>query len=219
MRPVLMTYDPNLPMAHYRMAGCHYVTCRCVIKAFIGKTPDGRMAYFDMDDDKIKTDTRKKILSGNGTDIDSWTGEAPHNISFWLRDEHIQINEYAELTTDPVFSRYFNGTVAEQNTVVRLPLDFNLFATQDPDDILPLHASMDTLSQIKRRLLGGVHRNALLTPCPWQYDPCRIDERAFRRWRKWLSAGGSLAGDGALPLAIYGCYYDPRHEDPNYVAF
>lgn len=221
VRPVLMTYDPTIPMVHYRMTGCNYVTCHCVVKAFIGKTRDGRMAYFNFNDDDIdlnlKNETRKKILSGNDPHgKDTWTGQEPRAIQFWFdhyTEERIMIQDYALLTADPVFRRYFEGVNPQ---IVRLPLHRDLFATQDPEDILPLYATIDKLRAIK-----DCHTPYVVyrPECIWhsvylsRADDIRINELSFARWRKWLQAGGSLAGDGQMQLAIYGRYYNPAHED------
>ncbi len=222
---VLMKYDPTIPMVHYRMTGCIYVTCHCVVKAFIGKTRDGRMAYFDFNDDdiEVKNETRKKILSGNEVK-DTWTGQAPHEIEFWYdhrREMQIMLEDYAQLTTDPVFRQYFEGVNTQ---IVRLPLLRDLFATQDPEDILPLYATIEQLRAIKdcntpNRVYyqpetgdnGDIYRT--------RADDVHINELAFARWRKWLLAGGSLAGDGQVKLGIYGFYYNPDHEDPTYWAY
>jgi len=232
VRAVLMTYDPTIPMVHYRMTGCHYVTCHCVVKAFIGKTRDGRMAYFDFNDDDIdlKNETRKKILSGNDPQKDMWTGQAPHSIEFFWFDHHtetqIMLKDYGRLTTDPVFRRYFEGVNTQ---IVRLPLHRDLFATQDPEDIMPLHATIDKLRAIKDcHTPYRVYRPEAIGQSVYlsRADDVSINELSFARWRKWLRAGGSLAGDGQemagdgqMRLAIYGLYYNPAHEDPTYWAY
>jgi hypothetical protein len=224
VRAVLMTYDPTLPMVHYRMTGCNYVTCHCVVKAFIGKTSDGRMAYFDFDFDDIdlKNETCKKILSG--TDLpDMWTGQAPHAIEFWFdhyKEARIMLQDYARQTADPVFRRYFLGVNPQ---IVRLPLHRDLFATQDPGDTTPLHASIDTLRAIKCHhtpYVGDLSPAGIgCSVYRSREDDVRINELSFSRWRKWLLAGGSLEGDGQMPLAIYGRYYNPAHEDPTYWVY
>ena len=227
VRPVLMTYDPTIPMVHYRMTGCNYVTCHCVVKAFIGKTRDGRMAYFDFDDIDLKNETRKKLLSGSDL-RDMWTGEEPRAIEFWFdhyQEDRILIEDYARLTADPVFRRYFQGV---NRQIVRLPLHRDLFATQDPEDTLPLYATIDKLRAIKdcHTPYLGPYRPKAIGPSVYRSraDDIYINELSFARWRKWLQAGGSLAGDGQtldgqMQLAIYGRYYNPAHEDPTYWAY
>jgi hypothetical protein len=226
VRAVIMTYDPTIPMVHYRMTGCNYVTCHCVVKAFIGKTRDGRMAYFnfDFDDIDLKNETRKKILSGTDPQgNDTWTGQEPRAIEFWFdhyQEMQIMIQDYAMLTADPVFRRYFEGVNPQ---IVRLPLHPDLFATQDPEDILPLYVPIDKLRAIKdchTPYVGDLRPETIgHSIYRSRADDVRINELSLARWRKWLLAGGSLAGDGLVSLAIYGRYYNPAHEDATYWVY
>jgi hypothetical protein len=106
---------------------------RCVIKAFIGKTADGAMAYYDMENPYHKTDTQHLfwvhgVGSGGAGDpwnaADPWTGTVPHHVNFGYR---IELDDFAIQTGDGQFHRYFTG---ENKDIVRLELDPALFARQ-----------------------------------------------------------------------------------------
>lgn len=134
MLPLLMKYSPQGPLAYYRH-GClrrcstgSPSSCRCVIKAFIGKTVDGDMAYYDMSNLYHKTDTQHIFwahgVGSDGVEVDPWTGTVPHHVNFGGR---IQLDDFAVQTYDDQFHRYFTG---ENKDIVRLELDPALFARQ-----------------------------------------------------------------------------------------
>ena len=128
-RPVLKEYSPQAPLAFYR-DGCRLSgpSCRCVIKAFIGKTADGSMAYYDMENPYHKTDTQHIFwaygVGSAGVEADPWTGTVPHHVDFGGLSV---LDDFAIQTSDSQFARYFMG---EHKDIVRLELDPGLFANQ-----------------------------------------------------------------------------------------
>ena len=147
--PVLKAYSPQIPLAFYRHGcrrSCSTVinTCRCVFMAFIGKTSDGDMAYYDIENYESKKDIQNLFwahgVGSDGVEVDPWTGTVPHHVNFGGR---IQLDNFAIQTYDDQFHRYFTG---ENKDIARLELDPALFSRQltrqpkyseEPEEIEP----------------------------------------------------------------------------------